>query len=422
LITGSSWGGTGPSLIRLNLSVRVRLCLGVRKALDLKIFANISPRNFPSGGKFRRELIMNVFYVMNMDTVDGCVYYRNLLPALFLQAGEVDTCKLSNKFARKVEENKKTGEKSVYFELGIVKWADVIVLSRFFHAGSRPLIETLLQAAKYYKTSVVYETDDDFFSIPESNPVHEKFNENPEHMEVMKIMMEGADAFTTTTQRLAAALLEVCPGKPVYIIPNSVEINRYVTQHDLFLKPKKKGKLRVGWSGGSTHIKDFESTGARAAVEKLVQERDDLEFVFLGSKNVDEVFKIKHEYLPYVPIDIYPETLKSLDLDVALCPLEDIRFNRAKSAIKGVEYSACKFPTVYSNVPPYSDVIKDEKTGIAVNNTQEDWERAIVRLLEDSKLRTRLANQAFADVFMRFNMEKNYALWHSAYTKVLKRV
>ena len=44
-----------------------------------------------------------------------------------------------------------------------------------------------------------------------------------------------------------------------------------------------------------------------------------------------------------------------MDLDLALAPLEDNRFNDCKSDLRLLEYGACAYPVVCSDVRPYRD-------------------------------------------------------------------
>ena len=79
----------------------------------------------------------------------------------------------------------------------------------------------------------------------------------------------------------------------------------------------------------------------------------------------------KIELLPFVSFDDYPEALAAVGAEVAICPLVDHPFNRAKSAIKFCEMAACGYPVLASPVGEYAEVIKNGKTGILVEDC--DW-------------------------------------------------
>jgi hypothetical protein len=56
-----------------------------------------------------------------------------------------------------------------------------------------------------------------------------------------------------------------------------------------------------------------------------------------------------------VPVGDYPARLAALGLDVAVAPLEDHPFNRAKSNLKLPEYGILGLPVVASDITPYRD-------------------------------------------------------------------
>ena len=73
-------------------------------------------------------------------------------------------------------------------------------------------------------------------------------------------------------------------------------------------------------------------------------------------------------------IHLYPEKLASLGLDLALAPLEDNLFNRCKSNLKFLEYGACGYPVIASDIECYRG------SGLPVTlvkNRYRDWLEAI---------------------------------------------
>ena len=56
-----------------------------------------------------------------------------------------------------------------------------------------------------------------------------------------------------------------------------------------------------------------------------------------------------------MPIHMYPQKLASLDLDLALAPLENNLFNDCKSNLRLLEYGACGYPVICSNTRAFVD-------------------------------------------------------------------
>jgi glycosyltransferase involved in cell wall biosynthesis len=89
---------------------------------------------------------------------------------------------------------------------------------------------------------------------------------------------------------------------------------------------------------------------------------------------------------------------RSASWDIAVAPLRDTPFNRSKSDLKFLEYSALGLPGVFSDIVPYNRSVTDGETGLLVPNDGEAWHDAILRLAQDQVLRERLAGAARARV------------------------
>ena len=88
---------------------------------------------------------------------------------------------------------------------------------------------------------------------------------------------------------------------------------------------------------------------------------------------------------PYVkeshdPIEFarYPEKLASLNLDLAVAPLEHNRFNECKSNLRLLEYGVLGWPVVASDISPYR-----EAPVCRVPNQPRAWIRAVRERIHD---------------------------------------
>ncbi len=68
-------------------------------------------------------------------------------------------------------------------------------------------------------------------------------------------------------------------------------------------------------------------------------------------------------------LDPYPAKLASLDLDLALAPLEQHPFNECKSHLKLLEYGVLGYPVIATDIRPY----QGDYPVIRVQNRVEDW-------------------------------------------------
>lgn len=132
-------------------------------------------------------------------------------------------------------------------------------------------------------------------------------------------------------------------------------------------------KPRVGWAGGSSHTGDLEMI---ADVVRAFADR--VEWVFFGMCPA-KLRPFVYEYHSGVEIQKYPEKLASLNLDLALAPVEDNLFNRCKSNLRLLEYGACGYPVICSDVECYHYDFPVTR----VKNRFKDWVEAIEMHLDD---------------------------------------
>jgi glycosyltransferase involved in cell wall biosynthesis len=84
--------------------------------------------------------------------------------------------------------------------------------------------------------------------------------------------------------------------------------------------------------------------------------------------------------------------------DLAIAPLVDTEFNRCKSELKFLQYSAVGLPSLSSNCPPYSNIVKHGIDGILVENTTAAWYKAIVLCLSHRDRLTQIGNAARQEI------------------------
>lgn len=222
------------------------------------------------------------------------------------------------------------------------------------------------QTSRFTNVFKVYELDD---YLPNASLKNIHRTKVPK--DVLKLMRKSLsfmDRFVVST----APLAEIFAGTHADI--RVVENRLPLTWWGALNTQRRQGKKpRVGWGGGSSHTGDLELI---ADVVKALS--DEVEWVFFGMCP-PKLRPYIHEYHRGVPIDEYPAKLASLNLDLALAPLEENLFNRCKSNLRLMEYGACGFPVICTDIEPY----RGDLPVTRVRNRYKDWVDAIRMHLAD---------------------------------------
>ncbi len=267
--------------------------------------------------------------------------------------------------------------------------------------------------ANKYKKKLVYDIDDNYLDVPESNPVHDKFKATKRDRAILSASFFFADALTCSTEplkdRLQAHFRHVHQiEKPIFVIPNMNDV------HDWNFTPVKKhtDKVVIGYSGSNSHQEDLMIV--LPIIDKLMAKYPNLWFEIIGAidkSKLDQYFRgftPKHlERVAMLPATAtfweYPEYLSEQKWDIGIAPLVDSNFTRCKSHIKWLEYSMYKIPTVASRVYPYfmelegRETITDGETGLLCQ-TQTEWGQKLEQLIESKELRKKIGTQAYEHV------------------------
>jgi glycosyltransferase involved in cell wall biosynthesis len=205
------------------------------------------------------------------------------------------------------------------------------------------------------------------------------------------------DRVIVTTQPLAEMCQRYCDD--VMIIPNRLE-QRWLSLQSM---PRTEDtRPRVGWAGAWQHSGDL------ALMTKVVKSlADRVDWVFMGMCPQDIRPYVK-EFHPFVSFEKYPETLASLDLDLALAPLEQHPFNEAKSNLRLLEYGVLGWPVIASNVYPYQQF---NAPVTLVENDEALWIEAIVAALAKPEKIAAQGRQLQDWVHQHFILEQHLEDW-----------
>ena len=317
----------------------------------------------------------------------GCGWYRTKLIADYLQEEQVWFFP-----AHKDNDGNLTLQDERIFN------SDVIVLQRHNHEFFLHIIPHLQSLGK----KIVYDIDDNLWNISVSNPAHVYFP--TKDLKRTKEVIKLCDYMTVSTQPLKDWFINNGFHTKIEVIPNMLpEVYDY--------KERNNEKIRIGYAGSPTHVGDFNYRVTNAL--KDVQEKYNCDLVFMGYAPIKDV-----EYCDGVKVQDYLSTLNDLNLDIAIAPLASNLFNECKSNLKFLEYSACGFVTVASNVYPYKNTI-NEQTGIVIEN-EKHWFSTLETLVKDRELRNILSWNAHSYVDENFTYKNAGHLVKSRWEGIIR--
>jgi len=245
----------------------------------------------------------------------------------------------------------------------------------------------------------VFELDDLITNLPLKS-VHRK-SMPPDMRERLKKALSLCDRLVVSTEPLARQYGKLC-GSTV-VLPNRLEKRRW-----LGLAPPTRrldGKPRVGWAGALGHLGDL--LLIESVIEATAKEVD---WVFFGMCP-DRLRRFVAEYHEWMPLRDYGKKLASLDLDLAVAPLEHNPFNEAKSNLRLLEYGVLGYPVLCTDILPYQCGLPVFR----VANRHLSWVKAIRDMVAEREACRRAGEHLRAAVLEHWMLEDHLDDWRKAW-------
>lgn len=272
---------------------------------------------------------------------------------------------------------------------------DTIILQGRYSEGAA---SDILRMKKYSSALRVFELDDYIVSAPKKNT-----HARNKPLNIEQMLREGislCDRVVVTTQPLADALSSM--HSEIRVVPNMLAPDPWAT---LTSQRRTSRKPRVGWGGGTSHTGDLE------IIAEVVRElADEVEWVFFGMCP-EGLRSYVHEFHSTISLQNYPFKLASLNLDLALAPLEFHIFNDCKSNLRLLEYGACGYPVICTDTEAYRGHLPCTRV---LSNSTAEWLQAIRMHLADPDASYRMGDElrdAVQRDFMLRGDNLNHWLW-----------
>jgi len=204
------------------------------------------------------------------------------------------------------------------------------------------------------------------------------------------------DRMIVSTEPLAALCRPMI--EDIRVIPNRLESSQWA---NLRSKCRQGKKPRVGWAGAQQHKGDL-----ALIVDVVKQTAAEVEWIFFGMCP-DELRPYVHEFHDFVlSFYEYPAKLASLNLDLAVAPLEVHAFNEAKSNLRLLEYGILGWPVICTDIYPYQDAPVKR-----VPNETAAWVTAIRDRINDLDATSQEGGRLKAWVQQHYLLENHLDEW-----------
>jgi len=326
--------------------------------------------------------------VLACPLTSGAGQYRVVDPLNALQdAGLAQTCL--------VIPNKR-GETRILQPLELVRAApDRLILQHAVDDGQLGMVDKYRMAMP--GIHIIQMVDDLLGEVPEKHP-NRNFQVREGHQRMARALKQS-DRLVVTTEPLIQHYKKYV--RDVRLMPNCLD-----SQWSGLRLPRTLGRrLRVGWIGAGQHKGDLE------LVSQVVRETaSEVDWVFMGMCTEEIKPHIK-EFHDFVSFADYPKKMSSLDLDIAIAPLEQNFFNECKSNLRLLEYGAMGWPVVCSDVFPYRTL---NPPVIRCANDPAEWISALRKLMADQRLRHQMGEQLHQWVSDNFMLADKAQDWMKA--------
>ena len=265
----------------------------------------------------------------------------------------------------------------------------------------------------------IYELDDDMFNMPPEFDKPYKYYSQPHVQKAMDMFLMNADEITTTTKTLADTIRHRTLGQKIHVVPNYIDIDNW--QEGYIAKMENPSDdVTIGWMASGSH--QIDASIISDTLHKLMLRHKNVKLQLIGwiaEEQFPWLADFKDRVIMDAWIDISILPLAMAKFDIGLAPLADNTFNKSKSNIKFLQYSALGAPCVASPLPPYSEDIVNGVNGFLANSP-EDWEEYLERLITDRPFRMGMATEARKLLVNKYDIRLNISRWIEIFDGIVK--
>jgi glycosyltransferase involved in cell wall biosynthesis len=380
--------------------------------------------------------------------VGACGYYRVIAPMRALERnGMIDEWWLPpvTKTPSGHDEMKVTNQDVIGYDLAV------------FQRQPEQRITDLMWMLQQSGTRVVFDIDDDLFSVPPDNAAYlhwgrdwRKIGANVKAEDVGVFVGDGksldrqkrrdearvnaAKGRLEMTHSNRAGLLQNIRGadlvsvstpklqqvyspyrKSVRVLPNQIEPRDW---EEALTHPYERNddQVWIGWAGSKTHWPDLKIL--KAPVLDILRRHAEARFCIVGMPEAAVLFGDRAGQMltwDWMSLEEYRSVVAAFDIIVA--PSAPKTFNEAKSDLRVLEAGLCGKPIVASPTT-YGDTIRESGGGYVASSVGK-WIKYLDRLVRNEGLRRALGEKGREYVLENRTYDGNAWRWAEAYGKLV---
>lgn len=278
--------------------------------------------------------------------------------------------------------------KAGYFRLAARLWHfDVLVIQKAYGRYD----PWIMRLAKALGLAVFFDIDDAPSRVSSSRVER-----------AARTMMQGSHGVFAGCSALVELSEKVQPE--THLVPSAIRLATYapLTKHDT------EEPVTLGWIGNGAHYTD-DLISVLAPALRTVAAQTPLRFRIVGACAEPRLYET-FTAIPGLDADLVDgiewSDAKAVNaeiaqFDVGLYPLARGAFNDFKCGFKALEYMAMGLPVLASDAANHSEIVVEGETGYLLRS-EEEWTRALTRLIQDSELRSRMGQAGRARVMSSF--------------------
>ena len=222
------------------------------------------------------------------------------------------------------------------------------------------LREVLLPLSKRLGFTVTVDYDDWLLGIPLFNQAHKAYDAKT--LNNIASVIRNIEFITVSTSYMKFMMNKKLgtPLDKILVLPNRMPkflFDRHEVKH---IEKRGGRKMKVLWTGSSSHVNVMDPSGADDVVllRKLIEKYNtSVDWHIIGLSKSVAVGKLGFpdfiNFHDWVDVHTYISLIRNVSPDLAIIPLLDCDFNKAKSNIKLLEFGAMGIPCTLQELEPY---------------------------------------------------------------------